>query len=110
VDEKKLSKKQRKWLEASRNIGRGAMTKTERETLEHLYADMLPAEQQELERYIQEKYGKKDAEDNPPSGEEQPQDVIDIMERKTWNLPSDAIKGAFAKSLGPKKLKKREQS
>jgi hypothetical protein len=53
LEEKDLSEKQRKWLEASGKIGPGAMTKSERQTLERLYAEMLPKEQQELQQYIQ---------------------------------------------------------
>lgn len=60
MEEHQLTDKQRKWLEASRKIGRTAMTKSERQTLERLYADMLPREQQDSAAYIREKFGKKD--------------------------------------------------
>jgi hypothetical protein len=114
LDEKHLSKKQRRWLEASRQIGRGAMTKTERETLERLYAEMLPTEQQELARYIQETYGKK----QPGKGQvqdstaEEPTDEEPIkrMERKVWAEPSHALKSALSGSIAPKKKSKNEQS
>ncbi|MBM3302616.1 MAG: hypothetical protein FJY85_22025 [Deltaproteobacteria bacterium] len=99
MEDHQLSPLQRKWLEASLKIGPGAMTKTERQTLEKLYAEMLPGEQQELYRYIQQRFGKKDQDE----GDEQPiEDPISIMEHRIWTPPSDALKRAFARSLGPK--------
>ncbi|MDQ7783147.1 MAG: hypothetical protein RDU20_09720 [Desulfomonilaceae bacterium] len=96
MDEMDLTPKQRKWLEASQRIGPGAMTRTERETLERLYADMLPAEQQELQRYIQEKFAKeKDETETTPDV----QDPIDLMERRVWTPPSAGLRKAFAKPL-----------
>jgi len=94
LDEKDLTPKQRKWLEASRKIGSGAMTKTERQTLERLYADMLPAEQQGLQRYIQEQFGKKKDE---PGSKPSPPDPTELMERRVWTPPSDGLRRAFAK-------------
>jgi hypothetical protein len=94
LDESRLTQKQRKWLEASRKIGPGAMTRTERETLERLYADMLPREQQELKAYIEEQAGRKEK-----KGPEE-QDVEDPtakMEQKQWAPPSPALRSALSK-------------
>jgi hypothetical protein len=114
LEEKDLSKRQKRWLEASRKIGRGAMTKTERETLERLYAEMLPAEQQELARFIQEKYGQKEPEKQSAggSGQEAPQeeDPIERMQRKVWAEPSAALRSALADSIAPKKKPSKDQS
>ncbi len=71
LEEHKLTEKQRKWLEASQRIGPGAMTKTERQLLERLYADMLPREQQELAAYIEAKFAKKET-DSKDSEEKDP--------------------------------------
>ena len=113
MDEKNLSKRQKRWLEASKKIGRGAMTKTERETLERLYAEMLPAEQQELAEFIQEKYGKKELEKQPArvSAPEEPdeEDPIERMQRKVWAEPSTALRSALAGSIAPKKKPSKEQ-
>ncbi len=102
MDEKDLTPKQRKWLEASRKIGPGAMTKTERKTLERLHADMLPAEQQALLRYIREKFGKKE---DDREGEPIIEEPTQIMERRVWTPPSDGLKrtlaGVLAKSSMP---------
>ena len=87
VEEKDLTHKQLKWLEESEKIGPGPMTKTERETLEKLYADMLPAEQKELLIYIEEKFSV-DFDETP----------IKEQEAKTYSEPSKALKAAFAKS------------
>jgi hypothetical protein len=118
LEESELSERQRKWLEASAKIGRGAMTKTERQSLERLYAEMLPAEQQELANYIQEKFGKKDeataqSEPSNPAQEttdestlepqEEDDDPIAQMERKAWKEPSKALLSAFSKPQKPGK-------
>lgn len=92
MDEKDLTEKQRRWLEASRKIGPGPMTKTERKSLEELYAEMLPLEQQELLRYIQENFGEKKSE------EAKEEDLIEKMASKVWRSPSDALRTAFAKT------------
>ncbi|MFH1113567.1 MAG: hypothetical protein V1792_06565 [Pseudomonadota bacterium] len=96
MEDKDLTPKQRKWLEASRKIGPGAMTKTERKTLDRLYADMLPAEQQELLQYIQEKFGKKkEGQEDEPTVEE----PTHLMERRVWTPPSEGLKKALAGAL-----------
>ncbi len=114
MDEKDLSKRQKRWLEASRQIGRGAITKTERETLERLYAEMLPAEQQELARYIVEKYGKKEAGNREaqgvPSEEPDNDDPIERMQRRAWTEPSQALRSALSGSVTLKKGSPKDQS
>ncbi|MEW6351937.1 MAG: hypothetical protein AB1646_23045 [Thermodesulfobacteriota bacterium] len=55
-----LTPRQRKWIEASDKIGKGPMTPSERKMLEGLYAEMTPAEQEELANYIQDHFGKTD--------------------------------------------------
>jgi hypothetical protein len=77
LEEKDLNEKQIKWLEESRRIGKGPMTKTERQTLEGLYNEMTPEEREQLGAYIEEKFGyeidegpilaQKDKEYTPPS-------------------------------------------
>ncbi|MBI4962420.1 MAG: hypothetical protein HY913_04020 [Desulfomonile tiedjei] len=101
MDETQLTQKQRKWLEASRKIGPGAMTRTERETLERLYADMLPREQQELKAYIEEQFSKKE-----PEGQGV-EDPTAKMERKDWTPPSPALRSALSRVqvLKPKDVK-----
>ncbi|WP_157212294.1 hypothetical protein [Desulfomonile tiedjei] len=96
MEEKDLSEKQREWLEASRKIGRVSMTKTERLLLERLYKEMLPHEQQDLQQFIQDKYGKKPEE----SGEEKQteDDPIERMMQKTWSIPSEKFRSALAKT------------
>ena len=94
MDESRLTQKQRKWLEASRKIGPGAMTRTERETLERLYADMLPREQQELKAYIEERAGRK--EKKGPE-EHDVEDPTAKMEQKQWAPPSPALRSALSK-------------
>lgn len=93
MEEHELTPKQKKWLEASRKIGPGAMTRTERETLERLYADMLPQEQQELTDYIQAKFGKKEDDAEPEEVE-----PTKRMEGKIWNPPSTGLVSALSKS------------
>ncbi len=105
MQESDLTEKQRKWLEESRKIGPGAMTKSERERLEKLYADMLPAEQQELQQYIQLKYGKKDDPDQQSdkmSEMSMQGDPTVLMEKKEWSAPSDSFRNAFS-SMNPRK-------
>ena len=99
--EQELTEKQRKWLEASQRIGPGSMTKTERQLLEGLYADMLPREQQELAAYIEAKFGKKEL-DQKDSEEKDP---IEKMRRKEWRPPSEALRSALAKSQTPRPAK-----
>jgi hypothetical protein len=98
LEEHKLTEKQRNWLEASQRIGPGAMTKTERQLLERLYADMLPREQQELAAYIEAKFGKKE----PDSKDSEEKDPIEKMRRKEWRPPSEALRSALAKSQTPR--------
>ncbi len=95
MDESQLTQAQRAWLEASRKIGPGPMTKSERLTLERLYAEMLPREQQELQEYIRETFGKKDA---GSSAEDAIEDPVARMEQRTWNPPSSALKGALSRA------------
>lgn len=92
--EDRLSQKQRKWLDASRKIGPGPMTRTERELLERLYAEMLPSEQQELHRYIQE---------NAAKQEEQADDPIAAMEKRVWSQPSPKLLDTLGQSQKVKK-------
>ncbi|MBI5250089.1 MAG: hypothetical protein HY912_11405 [Desulfomonile tiedjei] len=96
MEEKNLSESQRKWLEASRKIGPGAMTKSERQLLERLYAEMLPKEQQELQQYLQEEFQKKVAEQQ--GGE----DPTEKMLGKTWATPSKKLISAISKAQPPK--------
>lgn len=100
MEDSELTPRQRKWLEASHKIGPGSMTRTERETLERLYADMLPVEQQELHRYIEEKWGAKD-----PGGQldEILEDPIDRMQRKIWKPPSPGLAKALSTVMRPKR-------
>jgi hypothetical protein len=97
LEEKDLSESQRKWLEASKKIGPGAMTKSERELLEKLFAEMLPGEQQELQTYLQEQFDKKIADH---AGGEDP--TAKMMER-TWTTPSRKLLSAFSKAHPPKR-------
>ena len=87
MEEKDLTSKQRKWIDTSKKIGLGPMTKTERQTLNDLYADMLPAEQQELADYIEEKFGY-DVDETP----------IKEQEEKEYAEPSNALKAALGAS------------
>ena len=90
MEDKDFTPKQRKWIETSRKIGLGRMTKTERETLEELYADMLPTEQQELADHIEEKFGY-EIDETP----------IKEQEKKKYAEPSSALRS----SLGASRLK-----
>lgn len=94
--EDQLTQRQKEWLEASRKIGRGAMTKSERLMLEKLYAEMLPQEQQELQAFIQKEYGQeKTTEDKKaePAG-----DPTQRMEQREWVEPSAGLKKALGKA------------
>jgi hypothetical protein len=92
VKDKDLTPKQQRWMETSRKIGPGTMTRTERETLEKLYAEMLPAEQQELFDYIKTKFGKGD-----DTGTESKEDPITVMEKMIWSEPSTGLKNILGK-------------
>lgn len=83
-----LTPKQRLWMETSSKIGPGTMTRTERETLERLYAEMLPTEQQDLFDYIKAKFGKKDDD----TSTESKADPIAMMEKIIWSEPSTGLK------------------
>lgn len=107
MEESQLTQAQRAWLEASRKIGPGPMTKTERLSLERLYAEMLPQEQQELQEYIREKFGKK--EDGSPA-EHTMEDPTARMEQRTWNPPSSALKGALSKAAAIRPGKSEKES
>jgi len=91
VEEDQLTEKQKKWLETSRKIGTWPLTKSERQTLERLYAEMPPREQQELYDYIQETYRAKEK----SAGAE---DLLALMEKREWHEPSQKLRNAFAKS------------
>ncbi|MGD9818023.1 MAG: hypothetical protein AB7V04_04905 [Desulfomonilaceae bacterium] len=95
----KLTPKQKKWLDASKKIGRGAMTKSEREMLEKLYASMLPAEQVGLKEYIEENFGQK------KDTNETVEEPTVLMEKVTWSEPSEGLKGVIAKTQRPRWLK-----
>ena len=107
MDESKLTPKQRKWLDASRKIGPGAISRTERETLERLYADMLPKEQKELKTYIEESFGKKEKEEIE---EKEVEDPTKKMEAKKWAPPSPALKTALSKVQVIKQTKSEDRS
>ncbi len=90
MDEHHLTEKQRRWLEASKKIGPGAMTKSEKKLLEKLYAEMLPKEQQELYDYIHKQHGKKeDITDEDP---------IARMAKRVWSEPSGKLRQALGKA------------
>lgn len=99
MEESELTLKQRKWLEASRKIGPGPMTKSEKETLERLYAEMLPKEQQDLAKYIVDKFGKKDDSADP---KQESADPIERMSKRMWSEPSSGLKKALS-GCQPKK-------
>lgn len=96
VDEHGLTQKQLAWLEASKMIGPGPMTKTERERLENLYADMEPREQQDLYRFIQEKYGKEPSDQDSREDTADAEDPIKRMQDRMWHQPSNALKKALS--------------
>ena len=89
MEEEHLTEGQRKWLQASREIGPGPMTKTERLRLEKLYAEMLPKEQQELARYIEENFGKTD---------DKSEDPIEKMAERVWLEPSRKLRESLGKT------------
>ncbi len=94
--EDQLTQSQKEWLEASRKIGPGSLTKSERLLLEKLYAKMLPQEQQELLVYIQEEFGS-----DPESDEQKRLPVNEPtyrMEQREWAEPSDGLKKALGKA------------
>jgi len=107
VDESQLTPGQRKWLEASRKIGPGPMTKSERLTLERLYAELLPREQQELQEYIRAVYGKKE---DPTSSEDTGGEPTARMEQRTWSSPSSALKDALSRASMVRPSKNKEES
>jgi len=91
LQEHELTEKQKEWLEASRKIGTWPLTKSERQTLERLYAEMPPREQQGLYEYIQETYRAK----GKSAGAE---DLLALMEKRQWHEPSQKLRNAFTKS------------
>jgi hypothetical protein len=92
LDEQELTQIQQDWLALSRKIGPGPMTKSEREALEKLYKKMLPREQQDLFEYIREHFGEKQSE---PAETE---DLISVMQRKTWTPPSPGLRAALSRT------------
>ena len=94
MDNGQLTKKQKEWLEASKKIGPGAMTKSEKEILEKLYAEMLPHEQQALFEYILANFGSKEQDDIDQDSKQD--DPITRMQQRVWSEPSDNL----MKSLG----------
>lgn len=89
MDERDLTDKQRQWLEASARIGPGPMTKSEREELEAIYAEMLPKEQQDLNAYIQERYAEaRDAEGTA---------AMKAMEAMDWKEPSEKLRSVITR-------------
>ena len=99
MSESELTPRQKKWLEASKKIGRVAMTKSERESLEKLYAEMLPTEQMELKSYIEKNFSK-DSEQG-----ETTQDPTEVMEQVAWSDPSEALKKTLSGTQKPRWLK-----
>jgi hypothetical protein len=73
------------------------MTKSERQLLERLFAEMLPGEQQELQKYIQEQFDKKIAE------HEGGEDPTARMLQRTWATPSNKLLSALSKAHPPKR-------
>ncbi len=108
MEEKDLTEKQREWLALSRKIGPGALTKTERESLEKAFAEMLPKEQQDLQHYIVTTYGKKETDKTETDSE--PEDPITAMERMIWAAPSDRLRTALSKSQKAKPWSSRNES
>lgn len=93
--EDQLTRPQKDWLEASRKIGPGAMTKSERLLLEELYAKMLPREQQELMEYIQEEFGSKESSEDGDTPVDEP---TYRMEQREWAEPSEGLRKALGKA------------
>jgi hypothetical protein len=108
VDEKDLTEKQRDWLALSRKIGPGAMTKTERESLDKAYAEMLPKEQQDLYNYIMTTYHKEESEE-PQTGSKK-EDPISEMEKIIWRTPSHPLRSALSKAQNAKPWSSRNRS
>ena len=104
MDEPKLTPKQREWLELSRKIGPGPMTRTERESLERLYKEMLPREQQELFEYIRTNFGEKEEQRDEQS------DPLSEMERRIWHAPSKALRSALSRTATTRTRKKKPRS
>jgi hypothetical protein len=104
VDERSLTPKQRQWLELSRKIGPGPMTRTERESLEALYKKMLPSEQQELFEYIRTHFGEKEKKEGEQA------DPIAYMERRTWHAPSKALRDALSRARTAQPKPKKHES
>ncbi len=103
-DEQELTPKQREWLELSKRIGPGPMTRTERESLERLYKEMLPREQQELFEYIRTHFGEKEKQ------EDEQTDPIAEMERRIWQTPSKALRSALSQTTIKHPRKKKPRS
>jgi len=78
------------------------MTRTERESLERLYTDMLPKEQQDLKAYIEQQFGNKEKKERQ---EKEVEDPIKRMERKQWTPPSRALRAALSKAQVTKRNK-----
>jgi hypothetical protein len=108
LEEKDLTEKQREWLELSRKIGPGALTKTEREALEKAYAKLLPREQQDLYEYLMATCGKKNPEDSGSAADAE--DPISQMQKKVWNQPSHALKSAFSRIKATRPPTSRDRS
>ncbi|MBI5571479.1 MAG: hypothetical protein HY914_16160 [Desulfomonile tiedjei] len=105
MEEHQLTKKQREWLQLSKKIGPGPMTRSEREALEKLYAELLPREQQDLKRYLDEKLAQKQPQE--PVEEDDP---IAKMEERVWAPPSHALRSALSKAQSVKTRKPERQS
>jgi hypothetical protein len=105
LEEHQLTEKQREWLQLSKKIGPGPMTRSERQALEKLYAEMLPREQQDLKRYLDEKFAQRQPQE--PAEEEDP---ITEMEKRTWSPPSDGLRSALSKTQSVKTRKPERQS
>ena len=100
MSETRLTPKQKRWLEASKKVGKVAITKSERELLEKLYAEMLPAEQAELKEYIEKTYGNKN--DSADGAVEEP---TIRMEKVVWSDPSEGLKRTLSMTQKPRWLK-----
>lgn len=96
LQDKDLTEKQRRWLDASKKIGPGPMTKSERTLLEKLYADMEPREQQQLYEYIQMNFRDKEKEENGQPNESVSDDPISRMQARIWREPSGALKRSLS--------------
>jgi hypothetical protein len=95
LEEKDLTEKQQAWLALSRKIGSGALTRSERETLEKAYAEMLPREQQDLYEHIMAK--STDEKPGDAESEDKPEDPIARMQEKVWQEPSEALRSKFSR-------------